>query len=139
MFIQKLKKRDVVIETGAVLLACCVAVQFIFIQYYNFTGTESFLDYDSSIAIRHAVEMWRHHTIFLKDFVYMTSMEIDCASFFAAPIYILTGNLSVSIGLAHLVLDIILLICIYCLLYNLQVDIKYRLLGILLFFTPYAY
>lgn len=124
--------------TGFVL-SFAVALQFFFIFCCNYAKAVDMLDYDASLAVRHAVEMWRHGTIFLPDFVYTTSMEIDCASFLAAPIYLLTGNYGLGLSLAHLFLDGVLAYLIYSLLKNMGVGYSFRMLGILLVFTPYEY
>lgn len=121
------------------VLVIAVGIQIIIILFCNYFKAVSMLDMDSSIAVRHAVEMWRNKTIFLKDFGYTTSMEIDCASFLAAPVYIMTGNYALSITLAHIVLDGILIYVIYNLLKNMNVSYGFRILGILLVFTPYKY
>lgn len=47
------------------------------------------------------MEMWKNG-IFLEDFsFYSSSLEIDCIGFFAAPIYLLTKNLGLSMALCH--------------------------------------
>lgn len=121
------------------ILACAVGVQFVLIFLCNYFKAANMLDYDASMAVRHAVEMWRARTIFLQNFQYTTSMEIDCASFFAAPIYILTGNYGLGIAIVHLVLDGILAYAIYRLLKNMEVPFEFRILGIILVFLPYQH
>ncbi len=120
-------------------LVVAVGIQFINIFCCNYFKAVSMLDLDSSIAVRHAVEMWRNKTIFLRNYGYTTSMEIDCASFLAAPVYILTGNYGLAMSLAHIFLDGILMYVIYRLLKNLKVSYGFRILGIVLVFTPYKY
>lgn len=121
------------------LLAGAVGLQFLLIFCCNYFKTIDMLDYDSAMAVRHAVDMWRGGTVFLKDFGYTTSMEIDCASFLAASIYILTGNYGLGISLAHLFLDGILACIIYRLLKNMRVSYEFCMLGVLLVFSPYKY
>lgn len=120
-------------------LAGAVGVQLFVIFLCNYFKGVDMLDYDSSMAVRHAVDMWRHGTVFLPNFVYPSSMEIDCASFLAAPIYILTGNWGLGISIAHLFLDGLLAYIIYRLLKNLNVPYAFCILGILLVFSPYKY
>ena len=63
------------------IILFAVAVQFILIVIINYTKANGeLLDYDSSLAIRHAVEMWKNG-LFLDDWNYLTSLEIDCAAF----------------------------------------------------------
>ncbi len=121
------------------VLAGAVGVQLLIIFCCNYFKAFDMLDYDSAMAVRHAVEMWRNGTIFLKDFNYTTSMEIDCAAFLAAPVYLLTGNYGLGIAGAHLLLDGIAAYLIYRILKNLNVAYEFRMLGILLIFLPYKY
>ncbi len=121
------------------MLAGAVGVQLFVIFCCNYFKAFDMLDYDSAMAVRHAVEMWRNGTVFLKDFGYTTSMEIDCAAFLAAPVYILTGNYGLGIAISHLLLDGILAYLIYQILKNLNVTYEFRILGILLILLPYKY
>ncbi len=132
-----MKKQMTKKEYSKYLLTAALAIQFVLIFCTNYFKAEKILDYDAAMAVRHAVEMWRNRTIFLENFGYTTSMEIDCASFFAAPIYILTGNYGLGAAIAHLVLDSILAYGIYHLLKNLDVTYEFRIFGILLVFLPY--
>lgn len=124
------------ISKFAFLLILIIQVCCLF--YFNFTSSEDFLDFDSSLALRHAVEMLRNHTIFLPDFNHTSSLEIDCASFFAAPIFLLTGNISLAYGISHAVL---ILLTIYIAnetlkLWNVDTDVRCITLSIIL--TPYS-
>ncbi len=102
----------------------------------NLLQTEKYLFMDNTLAIRHGIEMWRNG-IFLKDFNYFSTMEIDNAAFFAVPLYLLTGNLGLSLGIVHLLLYILCAYLILCLFRNAGYDKKYGFLAIFLLFTPY--
>lgn len=132
-----MKKRIDKKQCFSCVMLAALGMQFIIIFCTNYFKAEKFLDFDAAMAVRHAVEMWRNNTIFLQNFGYTTSMEIDCASFFAAPIYMLTGSYGLGVAIAHLVLDGILAYAIYNLLKNIDVTYEFRILGILLVFLPY--
>lgn len=119
------------------IVTVAIGVQFLLIFCMNYFKAEKLLDFDASMAVRHAVEMWRNGTIFLQNFGYTTSMEIDCAAFFAAPIYMITGNYGLGIAIVHLVLDGILAYGIYHLLKNMDVSYEFRMFAVLLVFLPY--
>lgn len=132
-----MKKR---IKTGAfVVLALMACLQFGMVLYVNYAFAEQVLDYDSSLAIRHAVEMWRHRTLDLPYFQYGSSMELDCASFFAAPIYMVTNNLGLSMALVHGILYIIIAAVILGLCRNLRAKWYVPFIVVLVVFTPYAH
>lgn len=119
------------------VMSVLVVIQFLVIVFVNFTKSYDFLDYDSSLAIRHAMEMWEHG-LFLTDFNYVSSMEIDAVTFFAAPLYMLTDNLGLALGLVHIIGYIGVVYIIYDIFKNQHASKEKFLLAVLLVFTPYA-
>lgn len=121
------------------VLAILAVVQFAAIAYVNFTMSYDLLDMDASLAMRHATEMWKNG-LFLKDFAYTTSMEIDAATFFAAPIYLLTGSLNIALGIVHSALYLLIVWFLYDISRNMKemVNINGFLLSVILCFTPYS-
>ena len=94
------------------ILVVFVIAQFVMITYFNFTISYDLLDMDASLAMRHATEMWKHG-LFLKDFAYVTSMEIDSATFFAAPLLLMTGNINIAMGIVHSFLYLFIIYLLY--------------------------
>lgn len=128
------------IKIGAfVFFALMVCLQFGMLLYVNYTLAEGMLDFDSSLAIRHAVEMWKHRTIDLPYFQYGSSMELDCATFFAGPIYMVTNNLGLSMALVHGILYIMIAAIILGLCRNLRTAWYVPFITVLVVFTPYAH
>ncbi|MBQ8815119.1 MAG: hypothetical protein IJZ85_11580 [Lachnospiraceae bacterium] len=128
------------IKTG--ILFALVVAQFLGIACVNFTRSYGFMDYDTAFTVRQGVEMWRRG-IFLKDFNYSTSMEIDCSAFFAAPIYILTDNLNLAMGITHCLFNALIIYLIFVIFSQVFPEEKTRvlngtLLSVLFVFTPYA-
>ncbi|WP_026491191.1 hypothetical protein [Butyrivibrio sp. XPD2002] len=116
-----------------------LVAHMVVIELLNLLKSYEFLDFDSAMAIRHAVNMWRGGTIFLRGYVYTTSMEIDCPGFFAAPIYIISNNLGLSMMISHIVFDGMLVAGIYLLLRNLGVEKKWRYVAILIVMALWDY
>lgn len=118
-----------------VMLLC----QFALLCYMNFTKTESFLDYDSSLAFRHATDMWKSGRIFFSNYHYMSSLEVDSVSFFAAPFYLLTGSLNIGVGIAQAFFFVVTSLVIYDLVGHAKKPFWCGSLACLLVMTPYAY
>ena len=91
------------------LLLLPILGQCLLLLLLNYAHARQFLDYDSSLALRHGMEMWEHKTPFLQNFRGTSSLEVDCAGFWAAPLYLLTGNLSLSMMLAQIPVLLLLL------------------------------
>ena len=83
------------------LLRVFVILQLLFIVYVNFSKAYGLLDYDFALSFRHGMEIWKNG-LFLKDFVYYSSLETDTVTFFASLLYLLTGNFSAALAAAHL-------------------------------------
>lgn len=114
-----------------------IAVQGLAIFLLNMFQTETYLFFDNAVAIRHGVEMWRNG-LFLDNYNYFSTMEIDNAGFFAVPLYFLTGNWGLSLGIIHTLLYTACVYLIYSIFKNGGYDIKYGLCAVFLLFTPYV-
>lgn len=136
---QTLKKIISALNMKLYFLLAFAVVQFLFILIVNLTKSYAFLDFDSSLGIRHGWEIWKHG-LFLKDWSYFSTLEIDSASFFGTGLYILTRNLNFSLGIAHLFFYLLMVFVIYDLLRNMgQEDLLERtLFTVILIFTPYS-
>ncbi|MBQ7766463.1 MAG: hypothetical protein IJ397_06455 [Lachnospiraceae bacterium] len=128
------ENRDNILKYGLLVLlfAQCLAI-FLF----NLLQTEDYLFLDNALAIRHGVEMWRNG-LFLDGYHYYSTMEIDNAAFFAVPLYFLTGNLGLSLGIIHVILYVICAFLIYSVFKNAGYDTKYGFLATFLLFTPFV-
>lgn len=86
-----------------------IALELLFYIYTNLFRLSDVIDVDFARVLRHVAEMGDKRTIFLPHWSYITTAELDHSAIFALPIYILTGNLMVSYGIAN-----ILNIAIWC-------------------------
>jgi len=114
-------------------------LQILTIICLNLTRSEQFFDYDSSLVLRHAVEMWSHKTIALPDYNMTSSLEIDCAAFWAAPLYILTKNISLSYTIVHMILILIVLYTVNAVLSQNDVKPAVRFITMSFIITPYTF
>ncbi len=113
-------------------------IQILTIVCLNLTKSEQLLEYDSSLVLRHAVEMWSYKTVFLPDFGMTSSLEIDCAAFWAAPLYILTNNISLSYTIVHTVCLFIVLYTVNAVLSQNDVKPMVRFITMSVIITPYT-
>ena len=127
-------KRFVLLSVLALMLfqACSIFL-------LNLKKAEELLDYDSALTMRHIIEMWRGRTLFLKDYVYTSTLEIDSVAFFAIPFFLRFGHLGLFLGIIH--------VCFYLLTAYVLCDLfhqlgRSRILGLvslILLYTPYAF
>lgn len=89
------------IEKALLLL---LLVQFCLMAFCNLTLTDASLDCDNAKLFRHIIEMWRNKTLFIPDWKYSTTLEYDCVSLFALPLYGITKNIYLACGLSNILL-----------------------------------
>lgn len=118
-------------------LQILVAAQFLMILYVNYTKAYGLFDFDSALAFRHGMEMWEHG-LFLKDFAYYSSMEIDTVSFFGSLLYLATGNLKAALAISHLIGCAVIVALILDICRNLHAAREQSLMALVMVFTPYA-
>jgi len=126
--LQEKRKYDITI-----ILVLLVFIQALAIIATNYFKATAMLDYDSASEVRRAVEMWRYGAIYNA-----TTLGIDHAGFFAAPIYILTGNLGLSIAIIQLPLYVVFLSTILDILKQCGCTISQALFTAFAIFTPYS-
>lgn len=128
------KKKEKVIDS---ILLFFIIAQGLAIFLINLLQTNNFLFSDNTLAIRHGIEIWRKG-IFLENFNYYSTLEIDNAAFFAIPLYFLTGNLGLSLAIVHVVLYILTIYLTCSIFKNGSYDTKYGYLAGFFLFTPYV-
>jgi len=105
-YFSELKKMNieqlVTVSAGLILL-----LQIVAIVYCNFALMRNYVDADSSKVLLHVMKMWEHKSLLVPDWSYMTTMEWDCASIFALPLYAITKNIYFSFGMANTIFVLI--------------------------------
>ena len=99
----KFKREDVV----KYIFALVLLIEIIFLIWANLCHIQDAVDQDFAKLIRHVYEMAENHTLFLKDWNYITTAELDCAALPAILFYYITDNLYLAYALAD-ILDIFL-------------------------------
>lgn len=119
------------------LLSILIVLQVFYIVILNYTKSYGFLDFDSSLSIRHAIEIWKNG-LFIDNWNYFSTTEIDCVSFFAAPLYMLTNNLNLAIGSMHFIFILIFILVIRNLFKDLELSNIYSKIFMAFLFTIYS-
>lgn len=118
-----------------VALTVILTVQFCLIAYSNLTMIGKNLDCDTGKLFNHIAEMWRQKAVLLPNWDYLTTLEWDCGSLLALPIYMVTGDIILSFGISN-----ILFLCgfLYVIFYLFKgEDSLYPLLCANLLIIPY--
>lgn len=92
----------ITIAVGVILL-----LQIIGIMYCNFALMTNYVDADSSKVLLRVMKMWEHKSLIVPGWTHMTTMEWDCASMLALPLYGLTGNIFTAFGIANVLFALI--------------------------------
>lgn len=120
----------------AILIA--LIVQLIFIFCMNLFRADTIIDFDSSSAYLHEIEMGSQGKIFPEEYSYQASMDLDSASLLSALFYRITGNIFLARGITNNLVVLLYIYIIHCILSNIALSLKWKRFCILLFFIPYS-
>ncbi len=120
----------------AVIIA--LIVQMAFILYMNLFRADTIIDYDSSSAYMHEMEMGSQGRIFPSEYGYQASMDLDSASLISALLYHFTGDIFLSRGIANTLVVFLYIYVVKCILDNIRISVRWKRFCILLFFIPYS-
>ena len=112
--------------------------QIIFIFCMNLFRTYTIIDFDSSSAYLHEIEMGTQGKIFPEEYSYQASMDLDSASILSAFLYHFTSNIFLARGIANNLVVLLYIYIIQCILSNLALSVRWKRFCILLFFIPYS-
>lgn len=134
------RKKKLSDKSAVYLLFCLTVIQLMAVIEMNLTKSYDFLDYDSSLQIRHGWEIWKHG-LFLKDWVYFSTLDTDCAGFLGAGLYILTGKFNISMTVSHLFSYLMMFFVIFDLMKNLETEraLEKTFLSVIVIYTPYSF
>lgn len=114
-----------------------VCLQIVLLIYCNFFHVQDVVDNDFAKLARHAMEMWNNKTLFIPDWDYLTTGEMDCAALLAIPLYGITGNIWLSFGLSNIMNIFICCLVVMSLLRSLCVKREHILLALAVLLVPY--
>ncbi len=120
----------------AVLIA--LIVQIAFIMYMNLFRADTIIDFDSSSAYMHEMEMGSQGTLFPSEYSYQASLDLDGAAVISAVIYRITGNIFLSRGIANNLVVLLYIFVISSILADLSLSKTWKRFAVLLFLIPYS-
>lgn len=100
---------------------------------------ELMIDNDAAKCYFHIMEMWKNGTAVIPDWYSITTLELDCASLLALPLYGLTGNILLSFQLADTLLVPAAALLLLWLMRRLGQDRDTCCIGTLLVMLPYSF
>ena len=109
------------------------------IFYFNLSDLRLSLDPDFATVVYHLKEIVHKGTLVLPDWIGTTSMEFDSTLLFAIPLYAITNNAFLAVGLSDLLIVFIYITAIWSILRVLRVRIGIRFLTLAVIITPYNY
>ncbi len=130
---QRLLTRKKEIVFGGILF-----LQILTIFIFNLTQLRYMADFDSSSGMAQIAEIWKQKTLLIKGWEYQTTVGWDIPLIFAIPLYGLTKNVFVSIGIMNNLFVLGFVAVIYDILRKSGIKVKNILLTLILFFTPYT-
>ncbi len=114
-----------------------LALEFLFLCYVNLRLTSHILDGDGADLYGHIIEMAEQGTILLPGWKYTTTMELDCVTLLALPLYLLTHRIFGSVGIANILLILLLAAVILRVVKNLGGTDLQGYFSLLLVLLPY--
>ena len=119
-----------------ILLVLFVA-QFAVICFFNLTQIKNHIGVDASWNMVKAALVWKEKALFHPMWVDTTSLSLDNSLIIAAPLYGLTGNLTMSFGIANLLTLFLIFICVWRILMRLRMRFSARMIVMNLIVCPY--
>ncbi len=112
--------------------------QLVFILCMNFFRSYTIIDFDSSSAYLHEIEMGSQGKLFPSEYSYQASMDLDSASLLSAFIYHFTKNIFLARGIANNLVVLLYVYVIICIFNNIDISLRWKRFCILFFFIPYS-
>ena len=85
------------------VLMLLLAVETLYLIYFNFKYSLAAPDQDSAKLMVHAMEMVKTGHILIPDWRYMTTHEIDSAMLLALPFLAITSNIGLSFAISNII------------------------------------
>ena len=131
--------KDKILKSSEYALIGVIALEVFFYIYVNIFRLSDIVDVDFARVLRHVVEMGDKRTVFLPLWNYITTAELDHSAILALPIYVLTGRIMLSYGIANLINIAIWLTVLYRLLELTGLSRRYKLLATALVLTLFDF
>ena len=120
------------------LILFALIAQIVFIFGMNLFRADTIIDFDSSSAYLHEMEMGSQGKIFPSEYSYQATMDLDSAAMMSALLYHFTGDIFLSRGIANNLMVLLYIYVVHCILNHLALSARWKRFGILLFLIPYS-
>lgn len=90
-------------------------VQVVFLCITTFSAGIHIIDGDTSRLYQHMEAIWESGTLFVPDWIYPTTMELDCSLLLALPFYAITQDAVTAFACASIVIIFLWIWLTYCL------------------------
>lgn len=119
-----------------ILFSVILFLQFLLLIIVNLTQIKMHFDSDAGMIMNHIMMIVKEKSLLIPDWVYPSTLEFDSTAFFALPIYLITRNIYLSLGLSNILLCALLS---YSILYLFDGSKKiYPILTLNLLLIPYT-
>ena len=118
-----------------IILICEIASLF----YLNFKHMYQMIDFDSSGAFFHSIEVWRQKTLFLKEYQYATTADLDSIVGIVALLFGITHNIMFSQAIGNSLVIILYLYLINRLFNATGIRKEVRIACEILLIIPYTW
>ena len=120
-----------------IILLILFLVQFAVICFFNLTQIKNHMGVDASWNILKAALVWKEKALIHPMWVDTTSYSLDNSLMIASPLYGLTGNLTLSFGIANILTLLLIFTCIWRILQRMHVRFSARMIALNLIVCPY--
>lgn len=118
------------------ILIGILAVQVILTAFCNLTLIDNNIDCDNAKLFVHTMNMWREKSLFLPGWTYTTTLELDCSSILALPLYGILGNIYLAYGVANILFVFLMIAVLFYMFAGEKAE--YPLLAANLVCIPYS-
>ncbi len=123
----------------AAILFALVVIEVVILVYLNLFRTSGTVDEDFAKLIRHVVEMGNNKTLFLKNWTYPSTAELDCSVLFATLVYLITGKMFIGFELGNLLNIALWIFALWILMDEMKLRLESKLLFYGILFTTFGY
>ncbi|MCR4690368.1 MAG: hypothetical protein K5739_03360 [Lachnospiraceae bacterium] len=109
-----------------------------FILYVNLFRADTIIDFDSSSAYLHEMEMGSQCKLFPAEYGYQNSLDLDSASILSAALYHFIGDIFMARGIANSLMMALYLYVTHLVLRGARLSGRWKRFGMLLFLIPYS-
>lgn len=121
-----------------IFMSICLILQIVFLMYTNLVHMKSMVDYDSSSVLVHAMEIWKQKTLFISEYGYQTTIDIDSMVWLTALLYGITKDIFLSQAISNCFIILVYVYVLERLFRRINLSNEIRIASIICFFIPYT-